>query len=53
MWVIFDHLRPSGHIVVDMPVIEAQRLGASRSPAYQADEDVGQAANAFGMIAGQ
>jgi hypothetical protein len=41
MWVIFDHLRPSGHIMPD-PVGDrgAAHLdpGASRSPKYQAEE---------------
>jgi hypothetical protein len=38
MWVIFDHLRPSGHIMPDhVGDRGAARLdlGASRSPTYQ------------------
>ena len=41
MWVIFDHLRPSGHIMPDhVGDRGAARLdlGASRSPTYQPEE---------------
>jgi hypothetical protein len=44
MWVIFDHLRPPGHIMPDHAGDRGAVLpgpGASRSPPYQTEADVG------------
>jgi hypothetical protein len=46
MWVIFDHLRPSGHIMPDHAGDRGAVFtgpGASRSPPYQPDPDVASA----------